>query len=903
MKNFLRRLIGQMLDQYVTVLLVLGTVSTITYMVQITDLRNQEGNARLVKMSAEQGLLVQSINFLLAQKTTASNASELRKIDGQIITLLSQLDDAHTSLRQGDRYVREGERLIHVKGRLSDKLRAIYYDNKKPLDTQMHDYVQAVRQVYRLPAEELSINGAEIQKLFTIISPPLLEELGKASFIYQREAEAMLGGTTNKQHFMYAIALISLSMVGLLLLQPLVLKLKESALKMQQEKAFADNVVYTTQALIIGLDTAAKVVLFNHYAEENSGWLEEEVKMNGNDFFDQFIPADEQGGFRALFSEMMSGHLEFADPIETSMLISTGDTLNIVWNPTVIKDPKTGAAVMFLATGLDITERKEAERKVQLTNQELAQLSKRLQGEVNLAAALQRSILPSPVIDLPGVQGMANLLTSSEVGGDYYDYYKVGGHHSILLIGDVSGHGVAAGTMVGAAKAGVYPLIHEGVTSPSVILNSLNETMRVTAQQSLLMTMACLSLDARNGKLIFANAGHVLPYLLRNGAACWEMLESSGLPLGKNAHSDYLETATDLTLEVGDRLFLYTDGLVEEESPTGEAFGYERLEHLLNSHIEADPNSLHNVIMEALVRHCRSTVFTDDVTIVIVTHSDRVGQTVASSNEVSDIIRISENFYRHGEHPIPRISKEYIVFLAEQGYADLLGRFSQDGICRILPRHDDLCHKLGWEHLLSQHHESPDDDLYALMPGKIHSRQFQLTHTEDKLFITEEIYSWLNDQGSIPKDHIDALMVILDEMTENSLYAAPRDGKGVAYYRKGEARELSAHEEVRIDIALSDGLLGLMITDNWGTLTPAVFLRNITHAMEKGVEPGVGGVGLYMMWRLSDYLQIRVFPQKRTQVTTLWDLNSTIDMNTDSGVQFIYHNEYEAIASPVGVSL
>jgi sigma-B regulation protein RsbU (phosphoserine phosphatase) len=137
-------------------------------------------------------------------------------------------------------------------------------------------------------------------------------------------------------------------------------------------------------------------------------------------------------------------------------------------------------------------------------------------------------------------------------------------------------------------------------------------------------------------------------------------------------------------------------------------------------------------------------------------------------------------------------------------------------------------------------------------------------------------------------------MIILDEMTENSLYAAPRDGKGVAFYTKGESRELSSHEEVRIDIAVAPDILGLMITDNWGTLNPAVFLKSIAHAMEEGVEAGVGGVGLYMMWRLSDYLQIRVHPQKRTQVTTLWDINGTVDMSVDSGMQFLYHSEYEA---------
>lgn len=341
-------------------------------------------------------------------------------------------------------------------------------------------------------------------------------------------------------------------------------------------------------------------------------------------------------------------------------------------------------------------------------------------------------------------------------------------------------------------------------------------------------------------------------------------------------------------------MFLYTDGLVEEESPSGEPFGYDRLEAILNANTDVeDAEQLRNRILDALRRHCRSMLYSDDVTMMIVTHSDRVAQT-AASNEVSDIIRISENFYRQGDHPIPRIAKEYVVFLAEQDYSDLLPRFSQDGICRILPRHDDFCKKLGWNHLLNQHNESPDDDLYALMPGRAQYRHFQLTHTDDKSFIVEEIHAWLKDQGHIPKDQLDALMMVLDEMTENSLYAAPRDGKGVAYYVKGESRELSSHEEVRIDIAVSEDILGLMITDNWGTLTPGVFLKNLAHAMSEGVEAGVGGVGLYMMWRMSDYLQIRVHPQKRTQVTTLWDLHGSVDMGVESGLQFLYHSEYES---------
>jgi sigma-B regulation protein RsbU (phosphoserine phosphatase) len=91
-----------------------------------------------------------------------------------------------------------------------------------------------------------------------------------------------------------------------------------------------------------------------------------------------------------------------------------------------------------------------------------------------------------------------------------------------------------------------------------------------------------------------------------------------------------------------------------------------------------------------------------------------------------------------------------------------------------------------------------------------------------------------------------------------------------------------------------------MVTDNWGTLTPAVFLKSISHAMDSGVEAGIGGAGLYMLWRLSDYFQVRIFPQQKTQVTTLWDLSSPVNMDTSSGFQFLYHSKYDA-ENKVGV--
>ncbi|MCK4493476.1 MAG: SpoIIE family protein phosphatase, partial [Methylococcales bacterium] len=777
MKDMLRSIATYMLDQYGTVLFILAITITFSYLVVMYDLKNQEGNATLIRVSSEQGQIIQGINFhttQLARYQDKKSASESRRF---ISKNLARLQDTHLSLKVGDRFVREGSRITHVRGVLPPEFRKIYFDKgENSLNRQMYKYRSAVREILGSPIEDLKAKSSKLQLLYYEITPALITNLNTVSSLYQKRMTSMLEGTKRKQNFIIILSLGILALLGTGLLRPLVDRLKESNLKVETEKAFADNVINTAQALIIGLDTSANIILFNQYAEESTGWAKEEVL--GRHFFETFLSTDNKR-LQSLFSQMMSGDVAFSDEIETRVDVSTGDVIDVIWHSTVIFEGKAKAPVMFLVTGSDITERKQAEEELRRTHAKMEILSQRLQDEVNLAATLQQSILPNATVELPGIQGFANLLTSSEVGGDYYDYYKIGGYQSVILMGDVSGHGVAAGTMVSAAKAGIYPLIHEGITNPSKLLNLLNETLLMTAQQSLLMTMNCLSLDARTGKLQFANAGHVLPYLWRHKGQYWEMLEASGLPLGKSIDSDYSLSAIEITMEVSDRLFLFTDGLVEEESSSGEAFGYERLEDILSQCGKLDAEVVKSYLMSALKIHCATEKFDDDVSMMIITHSDRISQeAMGNDNDISDIIRISERFYRQGDHPIPRISRKYVVFLAEQPFSGLLERLSQDGICRVLPKHSDFCKVIGWNHLLSQHHETPDDDLYELMPHLPKHRQFQLTHTEDKLFIMEEILSWLADMKIVSQEHLDGVMVILDEMLENSFYAAPRNGKG-----------------------------------------------------------------------------------------------------------------------------
>jgi len=307
MRDIFQRIVNNMLGQYVTVLLVLGAVSTITYLILITDIKNQEGNARLVKMSVGARSYGFKYKHGTYSKSLYHRQSGVTQINAQLLSTVLQLTQDHDALKSGYKFVKEKERLVQVRGELPPELRAIYFEGARPVDTLMRSYLAIVRDIQHLPADELKLDNPELNKLLFTISPSLLDALDRASLLQQRQSEFMLGSTANKQNLIFAISIVTLFLVGAILLQPMVARLKDSALKMKQEKAFADNVINTTQALIIGVDQRGEVVLFNHYAEENSGWSEEEVK--GKNFFEQFIPADNREELFNLFVDMMSGQL------------------------------------------------------------------------------------------------------------------------------------------------------------------------------------------------------------------------------------------------------------------------------------------------------------------------------------------------------------------------------------------------------------------------------------------------------------------------------------------------------------------------------------------------------------------------------------------------------------------
>jgi hypothetical protein len=192
-----------------------------------------------------------------------------------------------------------------------------------------------------------------------------------------------------------------------------------------------------------------------------------------------------------------------------------------------------------------------------------------MERELQSGREIQQVLVPTALPALEGYAVTSAYQPAMEVGGDFFQIIPNDDGSAIVALGDVSGKGIKAGMnvsmIVGVLRA------EAGKTSPSEMLSSLNRCL-VGRMAGGFATGMVFRVD-QDGTFTFANAGHLPPYL--NGH---EYPLDASLPLGLIGYSDYTETI--LKLEPGDQLSVYTDGLLEATSPTGELFGFERMNAL-----------------------------------------------------------------------------------------------------------------------------------------------------------------------------------------------------------------------------------------------------------------------------------------------------------------------------------
>jgi sigma-B regulation protein RsbU (phosphoserine phosphatase) len=232
--------------------------------------------------------------------------------------------------------------------------------------------------------------------------------------------------------------------------------------------------------------------------------------------------------------------------------------------------------------------------------------------ELDVARRIQSSILPSEMPRVPGLAVAARYRPMTAVAGDFYDFLETDGDGLGVLVADVSGHGVPAAliaSMVKVALAAQQARAHR----PAAVLKGLNEVLcgRLGGQY---VTAAYVFVEASSGLMRYAAAGH--PPMLRAPSCRPEVreIERNGLVLGFVPTADYDEL--EQPLEAGDRLLLYTDGLVEAANASDELFGLDRVKTAVASSLSLPPSEAADALLQD-VDTWSGRPAGDDVTLVL----------------------------------------------------------------------------------------------------------------------------------------------------------------------------------------------------------------------------------------------------------------------------------------------
>jgi len=207
----------------------------------------------------------------------------------------------------------------------------------------------------------------------------------------------------------------------------------------------------------------------------------------------------------------------------------------------------------------------------------------RMDRELQLAREIQRSFLPETLPVLPGWDLAALWRTAREVGGDFYDVFELPNQRLGLVIADAADKGLPAALFMTLVRTLLRATVRE-IDSPAAVLERVNEVLVPDARQGMFVTIFYAVLYAEDGGLVYANAGHNPPLLLRSNTLEIERLVRTGMALGVELDNPIGEVR--ITLEAGDTLVCYTDGVSESFSPDGEIYGEERIQITLRAEVD-----------------------------------------------------------------------------------------------------------------------------------------------------------------------------------------------------------------------------------------------------------------------------------------------------------------------------
>jgi sigma-B regulation protein RsbU (phosphoserine phosphatase) len=234
-----------------------------------------------------------------------------------------------------------------------------------------------------------------------------------------------------------------------------------------------------------------------------------------------------------------------------------------------------------------------------------------MERELELAATIQRDILPKSLPDVEGIEVAVLARPARQVGGDYHVFFDREGILT-MIVADVAGKSMPAALLVSALHAAVQLLYAEG-RELAEIATELNKHIHRWSAENKFITMVLVEIDREAETIRFVNAGHNPSYVISDSGI--EQLRSHGLPVGILSTSTY-KTQTR-PFPAGSVVVLYSDGITEAEDVAGEEFENDRLEQILAQHGKETPSVLRDRIAEAVDAFTLGAPQKDDQTLVI----------------------------------------------------------------------------------------------------------------------------------------------------------------------------------------------------------------------------------------------------------------------------------------------
>ncbi len=331
------------------------------------------------------------------------------------------------------------------------------------------------------------------------------------------------------------------------------------------------------------------------------------------------------GGEAVFMSEGLAGDLAHQESIVAMNLVAVA-CLPLRWISSQAETPDVQGILyldstksMHVLTGLDqkiltklALEASNVFEKLEIIKS--FEQRKNLEQELALAQETQKSILPRTVPQWQDFQVYAFNQPTRYIGGDLYDFLTLAGGEWAGVLADVSGKGISA-SLLGSLLQGALHMQCRSTSKLEDIVNAVNQFLCERTSSERFVTLFLFALDGK-GEGRFINAGHNPAYLFRSGSGEIQELQSGGLILGAFDFATY-ETCP-LSLNPGDVLVVYSDGVTDAQDPRGEMFGEERLRQLIKKEAPFGGKALEKAILESIEEFTRGMAQTDDITFLLV---------------------------------------------------------------------------------------------------------------------------------------------------------------------------------------------------------------------------------------------------------------------------------------------